>query len=178
MLQGHDAAAALRLRAVLDQSPNDALVALWLYITRLRTNQVALGRQELMAAFKPVDGWPAPVAMYFLGHIDADALFAQAAAKAPAVARLHTCYSAASVADFLAAQGKQADSNAIRAAHTDCKLVPRPVLGGAGSVVPEQALTVDIADDSPGESRRGRICKSTARVALAPTLRTARSMQH
>ena len=154
MLQGHDAAAALRLRAVLDQSPNDAVVALWLYITRLRSNQEALGRQELMAAFKPVDGWPAPVAKYFLGHIDADALFAQAAqatAKAPEVALRRACHSAASVADLLAAQGKQAKSNAIGAAHADCKLVPRPILGGAGSRVPEQDMTVGIADDATGQ---------------------------
>jgi predicted aspartyl protease len=154
MLQGHDAAAALHLRAVLDQSPNDALVALWLYITRLRTNQAALGRQELIAAFKPIDGWPAPVAKYFLGYIDAEALFAQAAqarANAPEVARLRACLSAGSVSDLLAAQGKQADSNGVRAAHADCKLVPRPVLGSAGGPVPEQDMMVEIADDSPGK---------------------------
>ncbi len=153
MLQGYDAAAAPRLRAFLDQSPNDPLVALWLYIARVRSNQAALGRQELVDAFKPIDGWPAPVAKYYLGYIDADALFAQAAqaaAKAPEVARLRACHSAASVADLLAAQGKQADSDAVRATHADCKLVARPVLGAAGSHVPEQDITVDSVDDFPG----------------------------
>lgn len=152
MLQGYDAAAAVRLRAALDQSPNDPLLALWLYITRLRSNQAALGRQELVAAFKPIEEWPAPVAKYFLGYIDADALLveaAKAAANAPEVARLRACYSAASVADLLAAEGKQAESDAIGKAHADCKLVPRPALRAAGGVTPELDMTLDLVDDSP-----------------------------
>jgi predicted aspartyl protease len=154
MLQGQDAAAAPRLRAALDQMADSRQVALWLYIARMRANQAALGQQELDAAFKPVKAWPAPVAQYFLGHLDADALFARAAqdtGEPSGQAKLRTCHSAASVADLLAAQGKQAASNAVIAAHADCKLVPRPALAAAGSVAPALDLTIDMLDDASGE---------------------------
>lgn len=142
MVQGHDAAAAPRLRAALDRYPDNGQVALWLYITRLRTGQAALGQQELEAAFKQVKAWPAPVAQYYLGHLDAAALFAQAAQDD---AKHRICHSAASVADLLAAQGKQAESNAVVAAHADCRLTPRPLLAPAGSSAPAPGITVDVA---------------------------------
>jgi clan AA aspartic protease (TIGR02281 family) len=150
MLQGRDAAAAARLRAALDHYPDNGQVALWLYITRLRAHQAALGQQELAAAFRSIKAWPAPVAELYLGHLDAAALFAQAAqdaAATPADSRHRVCHSAASVADLLAAQGKQAESNAVIAAHADCRLNQRPVLAAAGSVPPALAITADITAD-------------------------------
>ena len=139
MLANRDAEAVPHLRAALDQLPANGQAALWLYIARLRSNQAALAQQELDAAFKANKNWPAPVAQFYLGRLDAAALFAQAvqdAAKAPDVAKRRVCDSAAAVADLYAAQGKAADATAALAAHTECKLAPRPALAVAAPAAP------------------------------------------
>lgn len=135
MRHGHDAEAAPHLRAALDQLPNNGQGALWLYIARLRSGQGALGQQELTAAFKARQDWPAPVAQYFLGRLDQAGLFAQAsndAVKAPETARRRNCGSAAAIGDLYAAQGKLAEAKAILGAHPACKLAqPVPLLAAA-----------------------------------------------
>ncbi len=134
MASGRDAEAAPHLRAALDQLPEDGHAALSLYIARLRSGQAALGQQELDTAFKVNKNWPAPVAQFYLGRLDMAGVFAQAAqaAKTPDIARRRVCDSTAAVADLYAAQGKAADAAALLAAHTECKLAPRPVLAAAG----------------------------------------------
>lgn len=128
MLFGRDADAAQLLRSALDQLPEDLQGALWLYIARVRTQQAALGQKELETAFKTAKDWPAPMAQYYLGRIDAAGLYAQATGKTPEITARRICDSTAAIADLLAAQGKPADSQAALAAHAECKLAPRPVL--------------------------------------------------
>lgn len=131
MMDGNDAAAAPLLRTALDQLPNNYQLALWLYIVRLRSGAQALGQQELKTAFQTANGWPTPIAQYYLGYIDAATLFAQAgqdAGKSPDMARRRVCVSTASVADLFAAQGKAGDAKALIAAHPECKVAPRPAL--------------------------------------------------
>lgn len=131
MALGQDAQAATQLRAALDQLPDDGQIALWLYIARLRSNQGALGRQELDAAFRTSKKWPAPLAAFFLGRLDEAGVFAQAAqdaAKTPDLAPGRVCATAAAVAQLYAAQGKGQEAAAVLAAHTACKLTPAPAL--------------------------------------------------
>jgi predicted aspartyl protease len=134
MLRGRDAEAATHLRAARDQVPNDYQAALWLYIVRVRSGQGALGLQELDTAFKTKQDWPAPVAQYYLGHLDQAGLFAQAArdaAKTPEIARRKGCGSAGAIADLYAAQGNAGEAQAMLTAHPECKLAPRPALAAA-----------------------------------------------
>ncbi|MDQ2822931.1 MAG: aspartyl protease family protein [Pseudomonadota bacterium] len=133
MFANRDAEAVPYLRAALDQLPDDLQGALWLYIARVRSQQAALGQRELDAAFKTAKEWPAPVAQYYLGHIDAAGLYAQATGKTPEVTARRICGSTAAVADLLAAQGKPDASKAALAAHAECKLAPRRALAAAAA---------------------------------------------
>jgi predicted aspartyl protease len=137
MQRGRDAEAAPLLRAALDQLPENGQAALWLYIARLRAHQGALAQQELAAAAKGYKNWPAPVAQYYLGQIDAATLFAQATGKTPELTARRVCDSTAAIADLLAAQGKPDEAQATLAAHAECKLPPRPALiAAAGADLP------------------------------------------
>jgi predicted aspartyl protease len=125
MSSGRDAEAVPYLRAALDQMPEDLQIALWLYMTRMRSHQAALGRQELEAAVKTAKEWPVPMAQYYLGRIDAASLYAQATGKTPEITARRVCDSTVAVADVLAAQGKPDEAKAAVAAHAECNLKPR-----------------------------------------------------
>jgi len=136
MLSNHDAQAVPHLRAALDQLPGDYQGALWLYIARVRAGQAAVAGPELAAAFKTVEAWPAPVARFFLGQLDAAGLMAQAAkdAKTPDIARRQSCGGVTAVGDLYAAQGKADAARAFLGAHPECKLAPRLALAPTAAV--------------------------------------------
>jgi TPR repeat protein len=80
LVQGRHAEAAGRLRAALDQLPAERTGALWLYLARVRGNQLELGRQELAATIgrSDEDEWPVPIALHFLGKIGSPELLKRA----------------------------------------------------------------------------------------------------
>ncbi|HEX9173286.1 MAG TPA: aspartyl protease family protein [Telluria sp.] len=80
LLQGRHGQAAVRLRAALDQLPAERTGALWLYLARVRGNQLELGRQELATTIgrSDEDEWPVPIALHFLGKIGSPELLKRA----------------------------------------------------------------------------------------------------
>lgn len=79
LLAGQAAEAAERLQGALAQLPLERRGELWLYLARLNGGDPAQARQALAARARfDGEGWPYPVAEYFLGKIEADALLAQA----------------------------------------------------------------------------------------------------
>lgn len=80
LLEGQHGEAAKRLRAALDQLPAERHGALWLYLARVRGNQIELGRKELATTIDRSydDEWPVPIAQHFLGKIDGTELLKRA----------------------------------------------------------------------------------------------------
>jgi predicted aspartyl protease len=83
LASGQAGLAVPQLRAGLDRLPADRYAPLWLALARKRAGQADLARTELAAAIRKqnVEDWPAPVAGFFLGEIDAARL--QGAAQDP-----------------------------------------------------------------------------------------------
>lgn len=106
--------AATRLRAGLDKLPSNRSAALWLYLARLRTGQPELAATELKANFarNEDDEWPGPIADFYLGKINAQALL-KAAAGDNASARTRTCHALAAMAEWQGARGEKEESQAL-----------------------------------------------------------------
>lgn len=117
MLAGHPGEAIPRLRAALDQLPADRIGPLWLYIARVRNGEAALAQSELQATLKRQDddGWPAPIAEFYLGKRDAAALLGSAA-REPAFARRRTCDADTFMAEWHAARGEKRQADALLSA--------------------------------------------------------------
>jgi predicted aspartyl protease len=115
MARGQFADAAVRLRAGLDKLPSHYNAALWLYLARLRTGQAELAATELKANFaRNDDEWPGPIADFYLGKINAEALLKEAADER-AAARTRTCQALAAMAEWHGARGEKEQSTALAA---------------------------------------------------------------
>lgn len=89
---GKSTEAAAVFRSLLDKSPELTRAALYLFLAQLQGRDAVAAARDLdarLAAEKERE-WPAPVADYYLGRIDAPRLLALAA-KDPAMARRYTC---------------------------------------------------------------------------------------
>lgn len=105
--------AAARLRQALDKQPAERYGALLLYTARLQTGEQELGKRELQATFGRDDKWPAPIADFYLGRIDAAAL--QKAANSDAgQAKSRSCSAAVYMSQLYEAQGEQDKSVAAK----------------------------------------------------------------
>lgn len=80
MLAGRYGEAAARMHGALGQMPGERFGAFWRYLARVRAGEQAAAAPELAATFKAQDddAWPAPIADFYLGQIDAAALLAKA----------------------------------------------------------------------------------------------------
>lgn len=109
MAQHRYADAAGHLRRGLDAQPANRSGALWLYITRLRTGQPDLAKQELEAAFSRGErgDWPRPIADFYLGKIDAAALL-DAAGKESDLSKARTCTATIFMSELYGATGDTA----------------------------------------------------------------------
>lgn len=124
------AEAASRLRGALDNLPGERYGALLLYVARLHTGEPDLARRELEAAFArdDHDEWPAPVADFYLGKIDAAALV-DAAGKDKKLAKARTCTAASLMEALYEARGDKAQAEATRPtqqAHCNTAAQPQP----------------------------------------------------
>lgn len=114
---GRYADAAVRLQAVLAKTDDGRFDALALYRARVGSGQQALGAEELVARFARFDkqAWPAPIAEYFLGHIDGARLQALAAADAD-FARERGCDALDEMTGLYLAQGNATAAEPFKAA--------------------------------------------------------------
>jgi predicted aspartyl protease len=110
------AEAAQRIAGALAQLPAERYGALWLYDARLRSGDAASARRELEATFARSEdhAWPAPIADFYLGRIDAAALLEQAGKEAK-LAKTRTCQANNYMAEWHAAQGDDAKSTSLMA---------------------------------------------------------------
>ena len=117
--RGEFAAAAIRLRAALDQLPAERQGALWLYLARARAGQSELARQELAATFarSERDEWPKPIADFYLGKLTLEKLLAQAPDDG-AKGRKRHCETVGSVALWQMAHGQADQAKALAAGFT------------------------------------------------------------
>jgi predicted aspartyl protease len=116
MAQHRYADAATRLRDALDKLPAERYGALWLYTTRLHTGAPELARRELEAAFAhdERDEWPAPIADFYLGRIDAAALL-DAAGKDKKQSKARSCIATSFMGGLYDAQGNRSQAEAMHA---------------------------------------------------------------
>nr|WP_307728136.1 retroviral-like aspartic protease family protein [Massilia terrae] len=107
--------ATVRLRQALDKLPGERFGALLLYTARLQTGEQDLGKRELQAAFgkDDRDQWPAPIADFYLGRIDAAAL-KKAATTDSSKAKARSCNAATYMAQLYEAQGEQDQASAAK----------------------------------------------------------------
>lgn len=103
---GKSAESADMFTNVLRKRPDDRRAALYLYLAQLQGGDGAGAARELEArlAADKQRSWPAPVADFYLGRLDAGALVAQAG-KDPAQASLHACEAKFMVGELAGAQG-------------------------------------------------------------------------
>jgi lipoprotein NlpI len=95
---------------------------LWLYIARVRHGETDLAKTELEAALKQQkeDDWPAPIADFYLGKVNAARLLDEAGKDAK-LARARTCMAQAYMAEWHDARGEEAEASALRATvRTNC----------------------------------------------------------
>jgi TPR repeat protein len=116
----HDEAAT-HVRAMLDKNPTDRASALWLYVLRLRVGQADLGRRELEAAFAGIGKgeWPQPVADFFVGRIDQEAVF-EAAASIQSLAKQRRCEASSFISAMYHARGDHQQANAMSTSLEQC----------------------------------------------------------
>lgn len=115
--EGRALDAAPRLRLALDKLPSSRNAALWLYLARVRSGQAELGRSELATAFaRSEDGeWPAPVAAFYLGKTNANAVLKQAEQDRELGAK-RRCTAVGLMSEHYEAQGDEAGVQAMAAA--------------------------------------------------------------
>jgi predicted aspartyl protease len=116
MDSGRWAESAQRVAGALEKLPAERYYALWLYIARVRTGDSATAKRELEATFARSEDheWPAPVADFYLGKLDAVALLEQAGKDAK-LARERTCQSNSFMAAWYGAQGDDARARSLQA---------------------------------------------------------------
>jgi TPR repeat protein len=116
MLAGHLDTAIPQLRRALDQLPADRLGPLWLYVARVRHGEADLAKTELEAALKRQrnDDWPAPIADFYLGKVNAAQLLEEAGKDAK-LAHARTCMADAYMAELHDARGETAEVIALKA---------------------------------------------------------------
>jgi predicted aspartyl protease len=116
-----------QLRTALDLLPADHYGPLWLYIAQVRNGVPQLGKRELeesLAKQSPDDGWPKPVADFYLGKLDAADLLG-IAAKESKYALLRTCEANNYMAEWHAARGDAALAASLNAsARAQCSSSP------------------------------------------------------
>jgi TPR repeat protein len=125
MQAGRYADAIPRLRAALDQLPAERLGTLWLFNARVHQGQAELAKTELEAILKKQrnDDWPAPIAEFYLGKLDAKELL-DIAVRDKQSARLRSCMANAYMREWHAARGEKAQVEALQATwRTDCVAV-------------------------------------------------------
>jgi predicted aspartyl protease len=123
---GRYADAASRLQALLAKTDDGRYEALALYRARVGSGKQALGAEELAARFGRFakEACPAPIAEYFLGHIDGTRLQALAAADAD-FARERGCDALDEMAGLYLAQGNTAGAEPFKAAwNKSCASAP------------------------------------------------------
>jgi predicted aspartyl protease len=123
---GRYADAASRLQALLAKTDDGRYEALALYRARVGSGKQALGAEELATRFARFskEAWPAPIAEYFLGHIDGTRLQALAAADAD-FARERGCDALDEMAGLYLAQGNTAGAEPFKAAwNKSCASAP------------------------------------------------------
>jgi predicted aspartyl protease len=106
--------AANSLSQAASQLPDNPRAPLYLYLARLQAGDAATAARELgqrLGADK-AHAWPAPVGDFYLGRIDADALFALAGKQAQPIP--HVCDALYFVAELYGAQGDPARAAALR----------------------------------------------------------------
>ena len=116
LLAGHPLEAIPKLRAGLDQLPADRYGPLWLYTARVRNGEADLAKSELQASVKKQqdDDWPAPIAAFYLGKLDAAGLL-DAAGKEEKSARARSCQANTYMAEWYGARGDTARADALTA---------------------------------------------------------------
>jgi predicted aspartyl protease len=116
MLDGRLDKAIPQLRRALDQLPAHGYGPLWLYVARVRNGESALAQTELAAALKrrKEDGWPAPIADFYLGKTDAARLLKEAGKDAQ-LAHERTCTAQEFMAELHEARGEAAEASTLRA---------------------------------------------------------------
>jgi len=122
MLAGHLDTAIPQLRRALDQLPADRLGPLWLYIARVRHGEADLAKTELEAALKQQkeDDWPAPIADFYLGKVNAARLLDEAGKDAK-LAHARTCMAESFMAEWHDVRGEEAEASALKATlRTNC----------------------------------------------------------
>jgi predicted aspartyl protease len=120
--------AATHLRGALDKLPADRYGALMLYVARLHTGAADLGKHELESSFERSehDEWPAPIADFYLGRIDAAALL-DAAGKDARLTRTRTCAATFYAAQLYDAHGDTVHAESMRASYrAQCTQAAQP----------------------------------------------------
>jgi lipoprotein NlpI len=115
-----------KLRAALDQLPAERLGTLWLFNARVHQGQAELAKTELAASLKKQrnDDWPAPIAEFYLGKLDAQRLL-ESAAKDKQSAHARSCMANAYMREWHAARDEKAQAEALLATlRSECKQAP------------------------------------------------------
>lgn len=115
MGQRRYADAVPRLRQALDKLPAERYGALALYTARLHVGEPDLARRELETVFAhdDHDEWPAPIADFYLGKIDAAALL-DAAGKDKKQSKARTCAATSFMGSLYDARGNSAQASTMR----------------------------------------------------------------
>jgi predicted aspartyl protease len=129
LAQHRYADAATRLHAALERLPAERFGAFWLYLARLQSGQADLARRELETTFArgERDEWPAPIADFYLGRVDAAALL-DAAGKEKELSKSRTCSATGFMYELYAAQGDTKNADAMRASLSAYCAAPKPAL--------------------------------------------------
>jgi predicted aspartyl protease len=108
------AQAAELLGTAAAQRPEDARAPLFLYLARLQAGDPARAARELEQRFAADQErrWPAPIADFYLGRIDAERLLGQAD-KDPALAFSRSCEARLFIAEQAGAAGERDKSKAL-----------------------------------------------------------------
>ncbi|WP_426174350.1 aspartyl protease family protein [Massilia sp. TWR1-2-2] len=108
------AQAAELLGTAAAQRPEDARAPLFLYLARLQAGDPARAARELAQRFAADQErrWPAPIADFYLGRIDAERLLGQAD-KDPALAFSRSCEARLFIAEQAGAAGERDKSKAL-----------------------------------------------------------------
>ena len=109
---GQYAEAVPLLSRALSQLPDDRHGALYLYLARLQSGDGATATRELDARFASFKErrWPGPIADFYLGRIDADALLVAAGKEKPAA---QVCEATHFQSQLHAAQGDKAKARSV-----------------------------------------------------------------
>ena len=124
--RGRSAEAAELLSRSAAQRPADTRLPLYLYLARRQGGDATVAAHELELRFgaDKERRWPAPVADFYLGRIDAAALLA-AAVKEPALAFAQGCEAKQFVAELAGAKGDKEGSKALmEARRAECARPP------------------------------------------------------